>query len=149
MAPSKPLRDPGVLSFNAVILHGEHSACRLVEFPFSAEELFGRRGNIDAVKCTFNGETSPGPLYRRGGDGGHILLLRKALREKLGVSVGDEVAVTVRLAKRSAASAKAPPKRNKAPTESTAIVSGSLNGGAAGPRVRPAFLRQIKGKGER
>ena len=100
MAPRAPLVDPGVLTFKAEIVKGEKSACRFVFFPFSALDLFGRKGNIEDVKVTFNGVKSPGPLYRTK-DRGHILLLRKALREKLGVGPGDTVSVTVQLARSS------------------------------------------------
>lgn len=94
-AGARPLRDPGVLSFRAPILGGEKTSCRLVQFPFVAADVFGRKGVVD-VRVKFNGTASPGPLYNPGKGRPHFLLLRKELRLKLGVDVGDEVDVEVR-----------------------------------------------------
>lgn len=97
MPPSgaKPTKDPGVLAFDAQVLKGDKTSCRLVQFPYSAEEVFGRKGVVD-VRVSFNGVQSPGPLYNPGKGRPHFLLIRKELREKLGVDGGDTVHVTVR-----------------------------------------------------
>ena len=132
MAP-KPLLNPGVIEFRAVILKGEHSACRFVEFPFDVEKLFGRKGNVEAVRCTFNGAPEKGPLYRRSRGLCHILLLRKALREKIGVGPGDEVAVTVRLAKRPPVTVRPAAAPVAATTTTTARPSKRAATTTAGP----------------
>jgi hypothetical protein len=98
------------------VLHGDKSACRFVYFPFSTEELFGRKGVVPlpsprAVCFTHDGRAawSAGPLYAPGKGRPHILLLRTAVRNKLGVEAGSAVRVDVALPRRGAAPAKADP----------------------------------------
>lgn len=105
---AKPLLDPGDVAFTATILRGSSgSSCRFVEFPVDSEAAFGRRGNVD-VRVSFAAAAGSGrqalwtrgPLYRHGRVAArrpHILLLRKEVREALGVESGDVVDVVVRV----------------------------------------------------
>jgi hypothetical protein len=61
--------------------------------PFSVEKEFGSRG-LTKVRGTINGQPYRSSLMPAG-DGRHCMGLRKELRKKLGVDVGDVVSVTM------------------------------------------------------
>lgn len=64
-----------------------------VEVPFDVEKAFGKKRV--PIRATIDGEPYRGSLVRMGGDC-HMLLVRKAIREKIGKQAGDNVAVTLR-----------------------------------------------------
>ncbi|GAB2026571.1 DUF1905 domain-containing protein [Lactovum odontotermitis] len=69
-----------------------------VVFPYDVREEFGK-GRVK-VHATFDGEPYDGSIVNMGlknpdGSVCYILGILKAIREKLGKSVGDEVSVTV------------------------------------------------------
>jgi len=64
-----------------------------VDFPYSVEEEFGVKGQVK-IKCTIDGEPYKGSLANMGGVC-HILIVLKAIREKIGKQVGDSVKVVL------------------------------------------------------
>jgi len=63
-----------------------------VTVPFDVEKAFGARR--PKVRATFDDEPYRGTLVRMGGPH-HILIVLKAIRERIGKGPGDAVAVTV------------------------------------------------------
>ena len=63
-----------------------------VRVPFDVEEVFGSKR--PKVKATIEGQPYRGTLVRMGSKD-HMLLILKAIREKIGKSFGDVVQVTV------------------------------------------------------
>jgi len=61
-----------------------------VNIPFDVEKVFGKKRV--KIKGTFDGEPYRGTLVRMGGPQ-HMLLVLKEIRQKIGKSFGDEVAV--------------------------------------------------------
>jgi hypothetical protein len=94
--PKKALSDPGIIEFDAEVVRSDKTSCRMVIFPHNVEELYGVRGVVP-VHVLFNGMKSQGPLYNPGKGRPHFLLLRKPIREALGVEGGDKVHVVVSL----------------------------------------------------
>jgi uncharacterized protein YdeI (YjbR/CyaY-like superfamily) len=78
-------------SFSAVIEDAGKGGA-YVTVPFDVEKEYGKKRV--KVAATFDGEPYRGSLVRMGGLC-HILGLQKAIRAKIGKSVGDTVAVTV------------------------------------------------------
>lgn len=62
-----------------------------IDIPFDAAEAFGTRGQIK-VKGTIDSEPFRSTLMP-GGDGGHYLVVKQAIREKIGKAHGDTVGV--------------------------------------------------------
>lgn len=79
--------------FTAQIEPGDRGGAYVL-IPFDVETVFGQKR--PKVVATFDGEPYRGSLVRMGGPQ-HMLLIRKAIREKLGKHVGDTVTVTVRV----------------------------------------------------
>ncbi|MBU0508564.1 YdeI/OmpD-associated family protein [bacterium] len=65
-----------------------------IEIPFDVEKEYGARGRVP-VKATFDGEPYRGSIFPYGGV--HLLLVLKAIRQKLDKDVGDSVRVTLEL----------------------------------------------------
>jgi len=63
-----------------------------VRIPFDVEQTFGKKRV--PVKATIDGEPYRGTLVRMG-EPCHILIVLKEIREKIGKTFGDEVAVTL------------------------------------------------------
>ena len=61
-----------------------------VNIPFDVEKVFGKKRV--KIKATIDGEPYRGTLVRMGGPQ-HMLLVLKEIRQKIGKSFGDEVAV--------------------------------------------------------
>lgn len=80
------------IQFNAEILqHGEQNAA-YVEFPFSTEELFNKKGQVK-IKVLFDDKVEyRGSLAKMGGKC-HWLGLTQAVRKQLKKSFGDTVSV--------------------------------------------------------
>lgn len=85
--------NPKVYEFEAVIQKVPDIDGAYVEFPFDVKAEFGR-GRVK-VAATFDGEPYEGSLVRMGTPG-HILGLRREIRQKIGKQPGDTVRVTVR-----------------------------------------------------
>jgi hypothetical protein len=64
-----------------------------ITIPFDVEEVFGTRG-IVKVKALFDGHPYRGVLSNMG-TGGHIIIVRKDVREAIGKKVGQKVRVQV------------------------------------------------------
>ncbi len=64
-----------------------------VEVPFDVEKAFDKKRV--PIQASIDGQAYRGSLVRMGGDC-HMLLVRKAIREKIGKQPGDTVAVTLR-----------------------------------------------------
>jgi hypothetical protein len=82
------------INFKAIIRQNGTMNAAFVEFPFSVEELFGKKGQIK-IKALFD-ETLEyrGSLAKMKSDC-HILGLTQEIRTKLGKTFGDEVSVSL------------------------------------------------------
>lgn len=79
-------------SFKATILQSGNINAAYVEFPFSVQELFGKKGQVK-IKAVFDGKVEyRGSLAKMKSDC-HILGLTQDIRKQLGKSFGDEVEV--------------------------------------------------------
>ena len=65
-----------------------------VALPFDVEGVYGTRGRVK-IKATFDGHPYRGSIAPMGGR--HVLGIAKSIRDQLGKSVGDRVAVTLEL----------------------------------------------------
>lgn len=80
--------------FTAVIQQNGEMNVAFVEFPFSTEELFSKKGQI-RIKATFDSKVEyRGSLVKMKSDC-HILGLTQEVRKQLGKSFGDEVSVSL------------------------------------------------------
>jgi hypothetical protein len=75
--------------FRAVIQNAGDGGA-YVNVPLDVEDTFGKKRL--KVKATIDGELYRGTLVRMGGPQ-HILLVLKIIRERIGKSIGDEVAI--------------------------------------------------------
>ena len=64
-----------------------------VDVPFDVEKTFGKKRV--PIRATMDGVPYRGSLVRMGSDC-HMLLVRKAIREKIGKGPGDTISVTLR-----------------------------------------------------
>jgi ribosomal protein L11 len=82
------------ITFKTKILrHGEMDA-HYICFPYNVKEIFKTGGRIP-VKAKFDGEPYTGSLAPMGKELGHILILVKAIRNKIGKKEGDSVSVEI------------------------------------------------------
>lgn len=79
-------------SFRAVIQTND-SGGAWVDVPFDVEKMFGKKRV--PIQAEIDGEPYRGSLVRMGGDG-HMLLILKSIREKIGKKAGDLVSVVLR-----------------------------------------------------
>jgi len=87
-----PMNDK-TYSFDAVIKKVPDIDGAYIEFPYNVKEEFGKgRVKVDA---TFDGVAYQGSLVRMKTPG-HILGIRKDIREQIGKQAGDTVKVTVK-----------------------------------------------------
>jgi hypothetical protein len=87
-------KNPGILKFETKILDADGRGA-YIEFPFDVTEEFGVRGLVP-VKATFDGLPYRGSLCKMGTPG-HILIVVKDVRKKIGKEAGDNVEVEVQL----------------------------------------------------
>lgn len=80
-------------AFNAPIVEAASKGGAYIEIPFNVEEVYGAKRV--KVKATFDGIEYRGSLVRMGSDC-HILGITKAIRQKIGKSIGDSVLVTLK-----------------------------------------------------
>lgn len=64
-----------------------------INIPFDVEEVYGTNGMVK-VKALFDGHPYRGSLSNMG-TGGHIIIVRKDVREAIGKKVGDKVRVQI------------------------------------------------------
>lgn len=79
-------------SFKATILQSGNINAAYVEFPFSVQELFGKKGQVK-IKAVFDGKVEYRGSLAKMKSYCHILGLTQEIRKKLGKSFGDEVEV--------------------------------------------------------
>jgi uncharacterized protein YdeI (YjbR/CyaY-like superfamily) len=80
------------IEFIGIIKQNGSMNAAFVEFPFSTEELFGKKGQVK-VKATFDNKIEyRGSLAKMKSDC-HILGLTQDIRKQLGKTFGDEVSV--------------------------------------------------------
>lgn len=80
--------------FEAVIENPEKKMdIAYAAIPFDVEKEYGTRGRVK-VKATFDGYPYRGIMVKRG-TGGHLIGLRKEVREAINKQVGDKVKVTI------------------------------------------------------
>lgn len=82
---------PEKIKFNAVI-EDAYNGGAYVTVPFDVEEAFGKKRV--QVKATIAGFPYKGSLVRMGTED-HILIVLKEIREKAGVTFGDEIEIEV------------------------------------------------------
>ncbi|MDP2888556.1 MAG: YdeI/OmpD-associated family protein [Bacteroidota bacterium] len=80
------------ISFTSPIIQHQGMNAGYVEFPFSAEEVFGTRGMVK-IKALFDGKAEYRGVMSNMGTGCHILIMTQEVRRKLGKSFGDSVLV--------------------------------------------------------
>ncbi|SHE61582.1 YdeI/OmpD-associated family protein [Chryseobacterium vrystaatense] len=82
------------IEFTAVIQKNGEMNAAFVEFPFSTEKLFNKKGQVK-IRATFDHKVDyRGSLVKMNSDC-HILGLTQEVRKQLGKSVGDEVSVSL------------------------------------------------------
>lgn len=80
--------------FIAIIKQNGDTNAAFVEFPFSTENLFNKKGQVK-IKALFDGKVEyRGSLVTMKSDC-HILGLTKEIRQQLGKTFGDEVSVSL------------------------------------------------------
>ncbi|TZF95981.1 DUF1905 domain-containing protein [Chryseobacterium panacisoli] len=85
---------PKKIKFTAIIQQNGEMNAAFVEFPFSTEELFSKKGQVK-IKALFDDNVEyRGSLAKMKSDC-HILGLTQEVRKKLGKTFGDEVSVSL------------------------------------------------------
>lgn len=85
---------PQPIQFNAVIKqHGTMNAA-FVEFPFSTEELFNKKGQVK-IKAVFDHKVEYRGSLAKMKSAGHLLGLTQEIRKELGKTFGDEISVSL------------------------------------------------------
>lgn len=86
--------NPQIIKFSAIIQQNGEMNAAFVEFPFSTEELFNKKGQVK-IKALFDGNVEyRGSLAKMKSDC-HILGLTQEVRKQLGKTFGDEVSVSL------------------------------------------------------
>lgn len=82
------------IQFSAIIKQNGNMNAAFVEFPFSTEKLFGKKGQVK-IKALFDDAIEyRGSLAKMKSDC-HILGLTQEVRKQLGKTFGDEVSVSL------------------------------------------------------
>ncbi|RXM39857.1 hypothetical protein BOQ62_09335 [Chryseobacterium sp. CH21] len=85
---------PQSIEFNAIIQQNGEMNAAFVEFPFSTDELFNKKGQVK-IKALFDDKVEyRGSLAKMKSDC-HILGLTQEIRKQLGKTFGDEVSVSL------------------------------------------------------
>ncbi|CAH0138690.1 YdeI/OmpD-associated family protein [Chryseobacterium sp. Bi04] len=82
------------IEFTATIQQNGEMNAAYVEFPFSTEELFGKKGLV-RIKAVFDGQVEYRGSLAKMKTGCHLLGLTQEVRKKLGKTFGDEVSVSL------------------------------------------------------
>ena len=86
--------NPQTIKFSAIIQQNGEMNAAFVEFPFSTEELFNKKGQVK-IKALFDGFVEyRGSLAKMKSDC-HILGLTQEVRKQLGKTFGDQVSVSL------------------------------------------------------
>jgi bifunctional DNA-binding transcriptional regulator/antitoxin component of YhaV-PrlF toxin-antitoxin module len=75
-----------------IIKAGEDTAAGYIKIPYDIEKAYGTKGQVK-VKATFDGYEYRGSIANMGA--GHILIVRKDVREAIGKDIGDTVSVVI------------------------------------------------------
>ncbi|MFY7814686.1 MAG: YdeI/OmpD-associated family protein [Chryseobacterium taeanense] len=85
---------PQLIHFKAIIKQNGIMNAAFVEFPFSTEELFNKKGQVK-IKAIFDDKVEyRGSLAKMKSDC-HILGLTQEIRKQLGKTFGDEISVNL------------------------------------------------------
>lgn len=82
------------IQFKAVIKQNGKMNAAFVEFPFSTDELFGKKGQVK-IKAVFDGKVEYRGSLAKMKSECHILGLTQEIRKQLGKAFGDEVFVSL------------------------------------------------------
>ncbi|KAA0125980.1 DUF1905 domain-containing protein [Chryseobacterium sp. SN22] len=82
------------IHFKAVIRQHETMNAAFVEFPFSTEELFNKKGQVK-IKAVFDSRVEYRGSLAKMKSEYHILGLTQDIRKQLGKTFGDEVSVSL------------------------------------------------------
>lgn len=82
------------VQFKAVIKQNGEMNAAFVEFPFSTEEIFGKKGQVK-IKAVFDDKVEYRGSLAKMKSECHILGLTQEIRKQLGKSFGDEVSVSL------------------------------------------------------
>jgi len=86
--------NPQMIKFSAIIQQNGEMNAAFVEFPFSTEELFNKKGLVK-IKAIFDDNVEyRGSLAKMKSDC-HILGLTQEIRKQLGKTFGDEVSISL------------------------------------------------------
>ena len=86
--------NPQLIQFKAIIKQNGSMNAAFVEFPFSTEELFNKKGQVK-IKAIFDDKVEyRGSLAKMKSDC-HILGLTQEIRKQLGKTFGDEISVNL------------------------------------------------------
>ncbi len=80
------------VQFKAVIKQNGEMNAAFIEFPFSTEEIFGKKGQVK-IKAVFDDKVEYRGSLAKMKSECHILGLTQEIRKQLGKSFGDEVSV--------------------------------------------------------
>lgn len=80
--------------FTATIKQNGEMNAAFVEFPFSTEELFNKKGQVK-IKATFDGKVEYRGSLAKMKSACHILGLTQDIRKQLGKAFGDEISVSL------------------------------------------------------
>lgn len=80
--------------FTAVIRQNGKSNAAYIEFPFSADELFAKKGQIK-IKALFDDKIEYRGSLAKMKSACHVLGLTQDIRKQLGKTFGDEVSVSL------------------------------------------------------
>ncbi|GAB0154917.1 hypothetical protein CHRYSEOSP005_01770 [Chryseobacterium sp. Alg-005] len=82
------------IQFSGIIMQNGNMNAAFVEFPFSTEQLFGKKGQVK-IKAIFDDRVEyRGSLAKMKSDC-HILGLTQEIRKQLGKTFGDEISVSI------------------------------------------------------
>lgn len=81
-----------MIEFTSIIRQKEGMNAAFVEFPFSTQELFGKKGQVK-VRAVFDGRVEYRGSLARMGSTCHLLGLTQEVRTRLSKSFGDTVKV--------------------------------------------------------
>ncbi|MEN4759603.1 YdeI/OmpD-associated family protein [Chryseobacterium sp. C39-AII1] len=85
---------PQPANFKAIIQQNREINAAFVEFPFSTEELFGKKGQV-RIKALFDNTVEYRGSLAKMKSECHILGLTQDVRKQLGKTFGDEVSVSL------------------------------------------------------
>ncbi|UTX47437.1 YdeI/OmpD-associated family protein [Chryseobacterium sp. MA9] len=86
--------NPQIIKFSAIIQQNGEMNAAFVEFPFSTEELFHKKGQVK-IKAVFDDKVEYRGSLAKMKSNCHILGLTQEVRKQLGKTFGDEVSVSL------------------------------------------------------